>query len=283
MTRLTLSDRVLESFLDDDVPFGDLTTHVLCIGTKPGQITFAARDRMVVACAEDAARLLELAGARVNAVAASGSELAPGAAILSAAGPAEALHRGWKVAQTLVEYASGIATVTRRIVEAARTARPDIAVVCTRKTMPGAKSLSIRAILAGGATPHRLGLSETILIFAEHRTFLDGQTASETIACARRAAPEKKIVVEVSTPDEAMTWAEAGADVIQTEKFSVGNLSELSARLATSGHKPLVAAAGGINAANAAAYVAAGADILVTSAPYSAPPLDVAVRIEPSG
>jgi molybdenum transport protein len=89
-------------------------------------------------------------------------------------------------------------------------------------------------------------------------------------------------VVEVSSPDEAMRWAEAGADVIQTEKFSIGNLSELSARLATSGHKPLVAAAGGINAANAAAYVTAGADILVTSAPYSAPPLDVAVRIDPA-
>jgi len=219
MTRLTLSDRVLESFLDDDVPFGDLTTHVLGIGTKPGRIAFAARDRMVVACAEEAARLLELAGARVTAVVDSGSALAPGAAILEAAGPAEALHCGWKVAQTLVEYASGIATVARRIVEAARTARPDIPVVCTRKNMPGAKSLSIKAILAGGATPHRLGLSETILIFAEHRAFLDRQSASETIAQARRAAPEKKIVVEVSSLEEALTWAEAGADVIQTESF----------------------------------------------------------------
>jgi molybdenum transport protein len=178
---------------------------------------------------------------------------------------------------------SGIATITRRIVEAARTVRPDIAVVCTRKTMPGAKSLSIRAILAGGATPHRLGLSETILIFAEHRAFLDGQSASKTVAQARRAAPEKKIVIEVSSPDEAMTWAEAGADVIQTEKFSIEALSVLSARLATLNCKPLVAAAGGINATNAATYVAAGADILVTSAPYSAPPLDVAVRIEPNG
>jgi molybdenum transport protein len=197
MTSFSLSDYTLESFLDDDVPYGDLTTHVLGIGTKPGKIAFAARDRMVVACAEEAARLLELAGARVSAVAASGSELAPGVEILRAAGPAEALHCAWKVAQTLVEYASGIATITRRIVEAARTARPDIAVVCTRKTMPGAKSLSIRAILAGGATPHRLGLSETILIFAEHRAFLDGRSASETVASARRAAPEKKIVVEV--------------------------------------------------------------------------------------
>lgn len=276
MTRLKLSDRVLESLLDDDVPFGDLTTHVLGIGAKPGRITFAARDRMVVACAEEAARLLELAGARVSTVAESGAELAPGRAILEATGSAEALHCGWKVAQTLVEYASGIATAARRIVEAARAARPDIPVVCTRKNMPGAKAVAIKAILAGGATPHRLGLSETILIFAEHRAFLDRQSAAETIDRARRTAPEKKIVVEVSSLDEALTWAAAGADVIQTEKFSVDDLSALSMRLAASGYGTLVAAAGGINAGNAAA----GADILVTSAPYSAPPLDVAVRIE---
>lgn len=129
---------------------------------------------MVVACSEEAARLLELAGARVTALAASGSALEPGAPILSASGSAGASHRAWKVAQTLVEYASGIATATRRIVEAARTGRPETAVVCTRKNMPGAKALSIRAILAGGAAPHRLGLSETILIFAEHRPFSIG-------------------------------------------------------------------------------------------------------------
>ncbi len=278
-----LNDRLLQSFLDDDAPFGDLTTHVLGIGDEPGRIAFAARGRMVLACAEEAARLLELAGARVERVAASGSELAAGAPILSATGSAGALHRAWKVAQTLVEYASGIATATRRILEAARKGRPDIAVVCTRKNMPGAKALAIKSILAGGATPHRLGLSETVLIFAEHRAFFDRQAAREVIARARRGAPEKKIVVEVSSLEEAVIWAEAGADVLQTEKFSVETVSLLAARLAALPSKPLLAAAGGVNAANAAAYASAGADMIVTSAPYSAPPLDVAVRIEPAG
>ena len=215
-------------------------------------------------------------------VASSGAAIESGASILTAHGPASALHRGWKVAQTLVEYASGIATVTRRIVDAARSIRPEIVVVCTRKTAPGAKQVSIKGILAGGATPHRLGLSETILIFAEHRVFLAGKSAAAIIADARRAAPEKKIVVEVSSLEEALEWAQAGADVVQTEKFSADDLSVLAARLKGSLSKVLLAAAGGINAGNAAAYAAAGADILVTSAPYFAPPVDVAVRIEPA-
>ena len=60
------------------------------------------------------------------------------------------------------------------IVDAAKQAKPDIVVACTRKSLPGTRSLSIKAILCGGAVPHRLGLSETILVFAQHRVFSGG-------------------------------------------------------------------------------------------------------------
>ena len=125
MTLPLLSDRVLDALLEDDAPFGDLTTYVLGFGAERGRIAFSARDRMVLACAEEAARLFERAGAHATALSASGVALDPGAPILAATGSAAALHRAWKVAQTLVEYASGVATLTRRIVEAARVARPD--------------------------------------------------------------------------------------------------------------------------------------------------------------
>lgn len=277
----TLDDDQLRSLLNDDVPLGDLTTFLLGIGAKRGVITFSARQPMVVAGSEEAGRLLALEGAELSTLTASGTRLPTGAPILRAAGSASALHRAWKVAQTLTEYASGIATVARRIVDAAEAGRAGTAVVCTRKTMPGAKAISVKAILAGGALPHRLGLSETILIFAEHRAFLADETAAATIARLHRAAPEKKVVVEVASIDEGLHWAAAGADVIQTEKFSADDISLLSARLKAAQSRALIAAAGGINASNAGAHAAAGADILVTSAPYSAPPLDVAVGITP--
>lgn len=274
-----LDDGQLRAFLSDDVPLGDLTTFLLDIGAKRGLITFSARQPMVVAGSEEAARLLELAGATLSTLTASGTQLRAGAPILAAEGSAGALHRAWKVAQTLTEYASGIATVARKIVNAAHAGRAGTAVVCTRKTMPGAKAISIKAILAGGALPHRLSLSETILIFGEHRAFMGDETAAATVTRLRCAAPEKKIVVEVASIDEAVHWAVAGADVIQTEKFSAEDIAALSARLRSGPSRVLIAAAGGINASNAGPYAAAGADIVVTSAPYSAPPLDVAVRI----
>ena len=279
---IRLGDAVLDTLLADDVPFGDLTTHLLGIGQAPGRMTFAARGPMVAAAVEDAARLLERAGCTVARSASSGEALPAGAPILAAAAPAAALHQGWKMAQLMIEVASGIATATRGIVEAARAVDPAAAVAGTRKTVPGAKALSLAALLAGGAVPHRLGLSETILVFAEHRAFLGDEPPAETVARLKRGAPEKTIVVEVATVEEGVRWAVAGADVIQAEKFTVEAVVELAARLKAAGAPAIIAAAGGINAATAGAYVAAGARVIVTSAPYTAKPLDVAVRILPA-
>jgi molybdenum transport protein len=101
----------------------------------------------------------------------------------------------------------------------------------------------------------------------------------QLVAHLRREAPEKKIVVEVGDIAEAFAFAEAGADVVQTEKFSVAAIAELAAAWRERPYRPVLAAAGGINAKNAADYAAAGADVLVTSAPYWAKPADVQVTI----
>lgn len=276
----------LEQLLVDDVPHDDLTTYVLGIGARPGEMAFAACDAMVLAEAESAVALIELAGARAWLAARSGDRLEAGAAILLARGPAAALHRSWKVAQTLIETWSGVATAARAIVDAAQAVAPHIAVACTRKTAPGTKSFAVRAIRAGGATVHRLGLSETVLIFPEHRAFLGDETLAQTVARLRQATPETMLVIEVTSHAEALAAADAGFDVIQVEKFSPQKTGEVVAALKSrdlpSAKRPLVAAAGGITSENAADYARAGADVLVTSAPYRGRPRDVQVRIAPS-
>jgi molybdenum transport protein len=211
---IVLSDSALDALLAQDVPYGDLTTDSLEIADQPARMSFATRAAMVLAGSEEAARLVEKAGGRVTRVSPSGTRLEAGAVFLEADGPAGALHRAWKVAQTLTEYASGIASRARRIVDAA----PGVTVACTRKNFPGAKDLSVKAVIAGGAVTHRLGLSETLLVFPEHRAFLSGPP-EDWIAALRRKAPEKKIVVEAGSVEEAVALAKAGADVIQLEKL----------------------------------------------------------------
>lgn len=269
-----LTDAELAALLRDDVPYGDLTTQALAIGPRGMCLEFRARQPMRVCGAEEALRLFELAGAQGQLHRASGDSVAGQELILQASGSADSLHRAWKTAQNLVEWASGLASATAAIVEQAQ----GLAVACTRKNVPGAKSLSVKAIRAGGGILHRLGLSESILVFAEHRVVLD-EPPAQTIQRLRRAQPEKKIVVEVSSPQEARTWIDAGADVLQLEKFSPQDVALCRAAVDALAlqRPPLLAAAGGVRADNAGAYAAAGADMLVTSAPYTAPPKDVQV------
>jgi molybdenum transport protein len=275
----------LEQLVADDTPYGDLTTYVLGIDAIPGRMEFLARGAMIVAEAESAAAILEIAGCHAKLATASGAALAAGAPILFAEGPAGALHRGWKVAQTLIEIWSGVATAARAIVDAATAVSPDVVVACTRKNVPGTKPFAIRAVRAGGAVMHRLGLSETILVFPEHRAFL-AEPLAEIVKRLRHGAPEKKLVIEVKSIDDAVAAAEAGFDVVQAEKFRPDQIAALCKQLRSSAKGsaacPLIAAAGGVNAANAAAYAQAGADIIVTSAPYLARPCDVQVNLAPA-
>jgi molybdenum transport protein len=272
----------LEQLLVEDVPYGDLTTDALGIGAVSGCMKFNAREEMVLALAEDAAAIIELAGCRVESFASSGTTLEPRSPILAARGPASALLRSWKVAQTLIEIWSGVATEARAIVAAATAVAPDIAVACTRKNIPGTKRFAVAAVKAGGAVIHRLGLSETVLVFPEHRAFLGKEPFVGLVERLRRAAPEKKLVVEVTTLQAAIVAAAVGFDVIQAEKLSPDEIATLVARMAMGARsRPLVAAAGGIHAGNVAAYAKAGADVVVTSSPYLARPRDVQVRIGP--
>ncbi|MGM9428873.1 ModD protein [Hydrogenophaga sp. MI9] len=270
--KLALTDAQLQALLADDAPCGDLTTESLCIGAAPGRLDFSARGPMVVCGTEEADRLIELAGARVLWRVDSGTALEAGGRMLIAEGSAAQLHGAWKTAQTLVEWASGIATSAAAIVSAA----DGVVVACTRKNVPGTKAMSVKAVKAGGAVMHRLGLSETLLLFAEHRLFLD-EVPAQTVARLRRLQPEKKTVVEVGGVAEALVWAQAGADVLQLEKFSPAAVAECRHAVNALPVRPLLAAAGGVRADNAAAYVAAGADLLVTSAPFTAAPRDVQV------
>ncbi|MBI3480495.1 MAG: ModD protein [Nitrosomonadales bacterium] len=272
MSYLALTDGELARLLNDDVPYGDLTTATTGIGQEAARLEFRARQEMVVCAIEEAARIFALNGAKVDISVRSGEQVSKDTLLLEAQGSAQVLHRLWKTAQVLVEWASGISSASSAIVRAAQ----PVTVACTRKNVPFTKALSAKSVRAGGATMHRLGLSESLLLFSEHRLYLD-EAPAVTVARIKRAEPEIKLVVEVADIEEAMIWAKAGVEVLQLEKFTPEAVAECRIAMDRSGLRPVLAAAGGIRADNAAAYMRAGADMLVTSAPYAAPPMDVQV------
>jgi molybdenum transport protein len=138
--------------------------------------------------------------------------------------------------------------------------------------------LSTKAVIAGGASAHRLGLSETLLVFPDHRVFVDKTDLPEIFARLHRQLPEKKLVAEAQDMEDALWLAKSGADVLQLERFSPEQLAQCRQQLTASKLAVLLAPAGGVNHVNAVAYARAGADFLVSSAPYFASPRDVKVR-----
>ena len=168
-----VDDDELRRWLREDAPHGDLTTRSLRLGGTPGQLHFNARGAMRVAAVEEAARLFELCGCAAVAALPSGSDTAPGQPLLKAKGPADGLLLGWKVAQTAVEAASGIASEAARIVALLRSAGFGQPLACTRKNWPGGRALAARGVWAGGPVMHRLGLSETAERYLDQTAEID--------------------------------------------------------------------------------------------------------------
>ncbi len=279
---MRLSQTELQQLLDEDLPYGDLTTRILGIGDASARLSIACRrDSMVLSCMDEARRMCVLGGLHVEYVADDGQRLYRGDMALRARGDAAAVHGVWKMVQNLLDFACGIATYTRDMVDAAREANPQIVVATTRKTPPFAKKIAIKSVEAGGGVAHRLGLSESILVFEEHRAFFKSDAELHAaLLHVKRHAPEKPLVVEVHSLEEAQKFARLGADIVQLEKFPLSELKQSVQTLKAEFAQLKIIATGGITLQNVRDYAACGADIIVTSAPYSAPSADVKVHIE---
>lgn len=273
----------IDYFISEDVPYLDLTSEVLGVADQAGEMEYYTREECVLAGTDVVRRIARNLGCEVVAVRFDGDRIAAGESFMTLRGPASALHQVWKVGLNTFDHLSAVATKTRQMVDAAHEANPRCEILTTRKSMPGAKDLLTAAVRAGGAWPHRLGLSETVLVFDHHIAFLGGFDAFvERLPEVKRRCVEKKLFVEAGE-EQARILARAGVDGIQFDKVPVERLASLVEELrAIDPHLTLIAA-GGINPGNAAAYAATGVDGLATTAPFSAKPLDMSVHMRPVG
>ncbi|MEA9389923.1 ModD protein [Acerihabitans sp. TG2] len=280
---LYLSETDIDSLLLDDIRGGDLTTRALGIGASAGMMTFSLRRPGIISGLDAAARVLQRLDLQVlktgtDGVSASGQEV-----ILTAHGTAERLHQGWKVAQNLLEWCSGVAQATHALVTLAQAINPQIQIACTRKNIPGTKDLALSAVIDGGGTVHRCGTAETVLLFANHRHFCtDPGDWRAHVLTLRHAAPERFIMVEADNELEAMDAMRAGSDGVQLDKFSPDAVRRMMAFALSDAPHCRLAAAGGINIDNIEHYARTGIELVVTSSPYYCQPADIQVRLTPA-
>src|SRR3954470_24614017 len=185
------------AFLNEDIGRGDITTQSILMRSQSAKGRFIAKEAMVVCGLEAAEAVFSTLDSQqqIEAFVADGDEVEAGKVIARTTGFADVLLAGERVALNLMQRLSGIATLTRRYVQAVEGTRAQI--VDTRKTTPGLRMLEKYAVLSGGGRNHRFGLDDGVLIKDNHIALAGGVGAAVEQARAQ-VGHLHKIEVEVS-------------------------------------------------------------------------------------
>ncbi|MGI6727877.1 MAG: ModD protein [Anaerovoracaceae bacterium] len=277
---LYLSNDEIDKLIKEDVPYIDLTSWTLGIKEQQGKITYFTREDAIISGTEEVRQIFERLHIEVELFIPSGQKVKAGENLIIGKGRAENLHMAWKVGQNILDHCSGIATKTRKMVDIVKSYNPNIAILTTRKGFPGTKALAIKSIMVGGAMPHRLGISETILVFKQHINFIGGfDGLLKKLPEIKAECCEKKIIVETGSIEQAVSLCKAGADGIQFDKMEAQELKNAVECLKTEFPYVITLGAGGINESNIVDYAQTGINGIVTTSLYNARPIDIGVKI----
>jgi len=206
-----------------------------------------------------------------------GTAVEAGTALAEVRGPARSILGAERVALNFLQHMSGVATLTRRFVEAC--AGTGSVVLCTRKTLPGLRALERYAVEAAGGRLHRGGLDGGVLIKRNHLRMAGG--VEEAVVRAKAGAPHTlKVEVEVESLEELKTALAAGADAILLDNADLETVFE-AARL-VAGRVPLEIS-GGVTLDRVGDIAAAGGLLIsVGRLTHSAPAMDIALEVSPA-
>ena len=274
------SDSDIDDFIAEDIPYCDLTAEILGISGS-AKITFSAREDGVVSGSEEACAICGKLGLTARIAKKSGEKCLDKDVILTGYGDAKSILAAWKPSQNILEYGCSVASATSRMIKTITTISPDTHFSTTRKSIPKTKKIAVKGVLSGGGYPHRLGLSESVLIFSQYAA-LAKKDFAECIKLAKSKTKEHKIGVEVKTPADAITAAKAGADIVQCDKLTPDEIKTVVESVKSIDKNITVIATGGITIQNISEYASAKADIIVSSSVYYQKPFDIKVTIEPS-
>lgn len=272
LPRLLIARAVEQALAEDLGTRGDLTTDATVPAHAMAAATFGARREGVIAGLAVAEAAFQAVDPRVvfKAEARDGDRVAAGAVVGRVAGPARALLSGERVALNFLCHMSGIATLTRRYVDAVAGTRARIA--DTRKTTPGLRAFEKYAVRCGGGSNHRSGLHDAILIKDNHIVAAGGVAAA--IAAARAHAGHMvKIEVEVDDLATLAIALEQPIDAVLLDNMDTATLRKAVGMVAG---RALTEASGGVTLETVRAIAETGVDLISVGAlTHSAPILDL--------
>jgi nicotinate-nucleotide pyrophosphorylase (carboxylating) len=267
---------LVERALAEDLGNGDATGNAVLPADAACEAVIEARARLVVCGVPVALAVLAAVDARlrVETLRPEGAFADPGGALLQLAGSARSVLAAERTALNFLGRLCGIATHTRRYVDAV--AGTGVEILDTRKTLPGWRVLDKYAVVVGGGRNHRFGLYDALLIKDNHIAAAGGVAAA--VKAARVAAPgHLQLQVEVESEEQAAEAIEAGARWLLLDNRTPAELRRLAGRFRA---QAVLEASGSITLANVREIAETGVQrISIGALTHSAPNADVALEI----
>jgi nicotinate-nucleotide pyrophosphorylase (carboxylating) len=268
-------DVLLRMALAEDVGHGDVTTEGTIDAGLMGQAVVFGREPLVLSGSDPFRRVFRLVDpdVHVEGLFADGDEIPADVPFFRMEGSVRSLLTAERTALNLLQRLSGIATLTRRMVNAM--SGTSCRLLDTRKTTPLWRALEKAAVKHGGGSNHRFGLFDGILIKDNHVAAVGG--VGEAVRRARRSAPHVlKVEVEVETLDQLEEALEAGADIILLDNFS---LDALRRAVVVNDGRAIMEASGGVTLDRVRAVAETGVDFVSCGAlTHSAPAIDITME-----
>jgi nicotinate-nucleotide pyrophosphorylase (carboxylating) len=279
LTRATI-DRVVAAALEEDAPWGDLTSEYLITEAATARADLVARESGVFSGGEVFAAAFRLTDPRVDVelIVEDGEWFEPGAVLAVVSGPARSVLTAERIGLNFVQRMAGIATLTGRYV--AEVAHTNARIADTRKTTPGLRAFERHAVRNGGGHNHRYSLSDAVMAKDNHLAVLaqKGASVTEALRGAISQLPHTTHVeVEVDRLEQIEPVLAAGIGTIMLDNFS---LDELRIGVEAVGGRATVEASGGVSLETVRAIAETGVDVISVGAlTHSARALDLGLDV----
>ena len=271
----------IEIALREDIGDGDVTTDFFVSKDQQATARIIARERAIVAGTDAAAEVFRRVDSALDiaVLRKDGSEANTGDSVIELRGQARSILKAERVALNFLQRLSGIATLTRKFVDAA--ANDHVKILDTRKTTPGLRALEKAAVVAGGGANHRFGLFDMVLLKDNHLAANAGFDAfAKTVRKFREARPNVQIEVEADALEQVRAFLQIdGIDVILLDNMKAAQIREA---IALGKNKVKFEASGGVTLKNIRQIAATGVDyISIGALTHSPRAIDFSLELTP--
>ena len=271
----------IEIALREDLGDGDVTTDFFVSKNQQAMARIVAHERAILAGTETAAEVFRRVDSTLDVAVLrnDGSEVNPVENVIELRGSARPILKAERVALNFLQRLSGIATLTRKFVDAAANDR--VKILDTRKTTPGLRPLEKAAVVAGGGANHRFGLFDMVLLKDNHLAANTGFDAfAKAVHKVREARPNVQIEVEADTLEHVRTFLEIdGIDLILLDNMKPAQIREA---IALGKNKVKFEASGGVTLKNVRQIAATGIDyISIGALTHSPRAIDFSLELAP--